>query len=106
MRTTRILTLAALLLCASDLHAQAKPPARKAVTAKRDTMPPSANVLFDSLVSRHVKERARRHPEWATSVGLHAYDPLLDDRRASARAADSVAWAAFGDSLSALDTAA
>lgn len=103
MRTPILLAIAAL---ATAEAASAQQATRRPRAAAADTMPVPATTRFDALVRRHVEERARRSPEWATSVGLHDWDPLLDDRRATAHAADSAAWAALGDSLAAIDTAA
>jgi uncharacterized protein (DUF885 family) len=49
-----------------------------------------ANQAFDHLAAQHVLDRARAHPEWGTSVGLHTLDSRLDDRSARAMAVDSM----------------
>lgn len=59
---------------------------------------------FDSLVKRHIDGRARRDPEWATSVGLHSADDKLTDRSAAAERADSLVAEAERRSLLAIDT--
>ena len=59
---------------------------------------------FDSLVTRHIAAKARRDPEWATSVGLHTGDGRLTDRSAAAERADSMALEAERRALLAIDT--
>ncbi|MBA3672631.1 MAG: DUF885 domain-containing protein [Gemmatimonadaceae bacterium] len=59
---------------------------------------------FDALVRRHLAERARRSPEWSTSVGVHLADNRLDDRSATARAGDSARVATELARLRAIDT--
>lgn len=65
----------------------------------------SPAAAFDTLVQRHLRERARASPEWATSVGLHTADARLDDRSAAAERRDSVRTAALRAALAAIDTA-
>ncbi len=65
---------------------------------------PSANAAFDALVKRHLAVRAKRSPEWATSVGLHTADDRLDDRTAAAFAADSARILAEQRTLAGIDT--
>src|SRR5687768_16587046 len=65
---------------------------------------PSQPAAFDSLVKRHIDARARRDPEWATSVGLHTADDRLTDRSAAAERADSLAAESERRALLAIDT--
>ena len=65
---------------------------------------PSQAAAFDSLVKRHIDARARRDPEWATTVGLHTADDRLTDRSAAAERADSLAAEAERRALLAIDT--
>jgi uncharacterized protein (DUF885 family) len=60
---------------------------------------------FDGLVRRHLLDRARSSPEWATSVGLHTMDSRLDDRSADAERRGSVRVAGERAALAAIDTA-
>ena len=82
--------------------AAAQPAATQAAAA---APPPSAAAAFDSLVQRHLRDRARSSPEWATSVGLHTADARLDDRSAAAERRDSVRTAGRRAELAAIDTA-
>lgn len=71
-------------------------------------LPPSIDSTavrrFDALIEEHVQERARRDPEWATSVGLHTADSILTDRRAAKVHADSIHAASELARLKAIDT--
>jgi len=83
--------------------------AAASLALRADSAPPvpadSAVTAFDRLVQRHLLDRARSSPEWATSVGLHTMDSRLDDRSAAARRRDSVRVAAERAALAAIDTA-
>ena len=63
-----------------------------------------AHAAFDALVERHLLDRARSSPEWATSVGIHTMDSRLDDRTAAAERRDSSRAANERAALAAIDT--
>src|SRR5688500_20198176 len=86
MRVSRHFVLAVLLASPSSVEAQ------------------RGDAAFDALVARHISARAERSPEWATSVGLHTADDRLDDRRATAFAADSARIERERRALAAIDT--
>lgn len=65
----------------------------------------TATQRFDALVQRHMLQRARRDPEWATSVGIQTYNSRLTDRTAAAYHSDSVRLAGEHAVLLTIDTA-
>lgn len=85
-------------------HFAAPPQARGAAATGRTPTSDSATRSFDKLVERHLLQRAKSDPEWATGAGIHSYDSRLTDRSASARARDSVRAAAEREEMSAIDT--
>ena len=74
-------------------------------TAQRPRSGADARAAFDALVQRHLLDRARSSPEWATSVGIHTMDSRLDDRTAAAQRRDSSRTADQRAALAAIDTA-
>jgi uncharacterized protein (DUF885 family) len=81
--------------------AAARAPAQAPAQAPARGTPAAA---FDQLVQRHLLDRARSSPEWATSAGLHTMDSRLDDRSAEGARRDSVRAAAERAALAAIDT--
>lgn len=109
----RVVALLALIATsnATDAIAQTGTPAARAPAPKAAPSPEvlrarDARRVFGVLVQRHVDVRARLHPEWATSVGLHTADYRLDDRSAAAHSRDSTRAAAERRLLRTVDTAA
>ena len=79
-------------------------PAGAQSRAAAPARPAPVDAAFDSLVQRHVLDRARANPEWATAVGIHTLDDRLTDRSAAARRGDSLRTARERLQLRALDT--
>ena len=65
----------------------------------------TATQRFDALVQRHLLQRARRDPEWATGVGIQTYNSRLTDRSAAAYRSDSVRLSGEHAALLTIDTA-
>ena len=62
----------------------------------------SADARFAALAARYHDDQFQRHPTWATSMGLHAYDDLLEDYSLPAARAEAEALKGFARELSAI----
>ncbi|MFP5501030.1 MAG: hypothetical protein ACLGIN_00985, partial [Candidatus Sericytochromatia bacterium] len=58
---------------------------------------------FDTLVSRYHDQQFRRHPSWATVMGLHLQDDRLEDYSLAAARAEAEELKAFRAELAAAD---
>ena len=58
---------------------------------------------FDTLVSRYHDQQFRRHPSWATVMGLHLQDDRLEDYSLAAARAEAEELQAFRAELAAVD---
>lgn len=60
------------------------------------------NPRFNELVNRYHEARFRRHPTWATSLGLHDYDELLEDFSLEGARAEAAELRAFAEQFAAI----
>src|SRR5260221_6583270 len=68
-------------------------------------MSDTSDLKFQALAGTILDEWQARHPEWATTLGIHAHDDRLSDVSAAAFEAESAALAARAADLAAIDVA-
>ncbi|HKT79287.1 MAG TPA: DUF885 domain-containing protein [Vicinamibacterales bacterium] len=66
---------------------------------------PSGDEAFAKLAGDILQDTFRRHPAWATDLGIHTYDDRLEDVSQAARIAESMALEEFRASLASIEPA-
>jgi uncharacterized protein (DUF885 family) len=68
-------------------------------------MSDTSDLTFQTLAGTILDELLARHPEWATTLGVHTHDDRLPDGSAEAMAAESALLATRAADLAAVDLA-
>ncbi|MEB3197433.1 MAG: DUF885 domain-containing protein [Candidatus Sericytochromatia bacterium] len=64
---------------------------------------PSADEEFAALAQRYHEAQMKRHPTWATALGVHAHDGVLEDFTLAGQADAVQAWREFRFAFEAFD---
>jgi len=91
-----LMTVGAAVACQTSSSA---PPAAPAVVAG------AGDAAFRTLAASILDDRFRRHPSFATDLGVHRYDAMMDDASQAAITAETDALNAFAARLIGVDAA-
>src|SRR4051812_43735871 len=97
-RRARRKTLALALIALLAIACQSKP-------APERPAPGSDDAAFQTLATFILKDHYQRHPTAATDLGVHLYDPVMDDASPRTIADETAELQSFRDKLAAIDAA-